>query len=538
MSVFSAIKNKVSSIFSPQKSQANALQAASSVVPNQTLIPNISTPQGIGQTQPNGSITLLNKQGVATGSVIDQKGVGSTPMPSQPTSPYYTPPTPTPTPTSSSPTVSQTGSTTFSTKGGYSRNVTPNQTPIPATPAEVYSSSKGGGIAGAYNALKNAFQGDSANANNTTGVNQTPIPTPPASATATLAPGAQAVATTNPQAAVTGAGDAKSQYKVITQDKTSDSNALQNQLSQAKAMEDNQKQAQVQSIKEKIAALTAQRDQMIAAGEQSPLDRTQLDTLGVDTPYAPNAQPAISQVSAQLDALEKELLSAMQDSPEFTAANEALNAKIAEEANIKARLVQGQTNIAEQPIAYSFIGGQQEALQRRANADLQTNSAAQIPLTQRLATEQAKKQSAIDVVKTKYGSLADERDRLVDTYKTNYSRATSLADREDEQRRKLELEASKPRTTSSSPGIPPGTNSTAVNQLKDALKASAFQGPEADGKYADPNLYLANYQNWIASGGSAEEFFRNFPPSTYINPANTWLPSEIMQFVKAGGRSV
>jgi len=67
--------------------------------------------------------------------------------------------------------------------------------------------------------------------------------------------------------------------------------------------------------------------------------------------------------------------------------------------------------------------------------------------------------------------------------------------------------------------------------LKNALNESKYQGPEADGKYVDPTLYLQNYEAWIQAGGSKEEFFRMFPPATYINPANTWLPPEIMNFV-------
>lgn len=70
-----------------------------------------------------------------------------------------------------------------------------------------------------------------------------------------------------------------------------------------------------------------------------------------------------------------------------------------------------------------------------------------------------------------------------------------------------------------------------VTALKNALNASKFAGPEADGKYADPTLYLQNYQDWTNKGGSAETFFKAFPPATYINPENTWLPPEIMKFV-------
>lgn len=75
-------------------------------------------------------------------------------------------------------------------------------------------------------------------------------------------------------------------------------------------------------------------------------------------------------------------------------------------------------------------------------------------------------------------------------------------------------------------------SSKEITALKAALNNSKFQGAEADGKYADPNLYLQNYQTWIAAGLSEDEFFRNFPPSTFINPENTWLPPQIMKFAK------
>ena len=330
--------------------------------------------------------------------------------------------------------------------------------PTPATPL-----SSGGAFAalkravgGVVSGVKNAFSGVDSSAltgSALTGFNQATQSTSsvsPQVASSTPSVQGGTVATQDTGQLSAKAGDVKNQYQVITQDKTSDSTTLQNNLSQTKALEDQQKQGQIADIKAKIQALTAQRDQMIAAGEQAPpVDPSQLDQFGLDTPYAPQEQPAISQVSAQLQALEAELASAMGDSPEYTAANEALNAKIAEEAAIKARIQQGQTNIGEQPIAYSFISGQQAALERRGQADLANVYSAQIPLQQRLATEQAKKQSAIDVVKNKYGFLGDERDRLVDTYKTNYQRSNQLADQEQEQQRKLQLEAGKPKSSSS-----------------------------------------------------------------------------------------
>ena len=383
------------------------------------------------------------------------------------------------------------------------------------------TSSTGNQSATALQAFQNAIQ-----PNQTLLPNQTMAP-PPTDAT-TVAGGVQTTATTVPPQV--GTGDIKTQYQTITQDKTSYSKTLQNQLSQTKALEDSQRQSQAETIKAKIAELTAQRDAMIAAEQVPPVPP--LDQ-PLDQPYAPQNQPNIAALDAQIKAFQDELAQAMGDSPEYTAATEALNAKMAEEAQIKSRLQEGQTNIAEQPIAYSFIGGQQAALERRAQADLGNVYAAQIPLTQRLATEQAKKQSAIDVVKAKYGFAGDERKYATDIYNQNYerqnqltdkatTRSQQLADQATEQANKLALEAAKSKTTSSN------TSSANITSLRNALNNSKFQGAEADGKYADPNLYLQNYNSYPDKA----EFLRLFPPATYINPANTFLPQEIMQFVK------
>jgi len=80
-----------------------------------------------------------------------------------------------------------------------------------------------------------------------------------------------------------------------------------------------------------------------------------------------------------------------------------------------------------------------------------------------------------------------------------------------------------------------GASSDNVKKLKDALAASKFEGPEADGKYADPRLYQQNYEAWVSVGNPESEFFKLFPPQTYINPKNTWLPESIMKYTKASG---
>lgn len=75
-------------------------------------------------------------------------------------------------------------------------------------------------------------------------------------------------------------------------------------------------------------------------------------------------------------------------------------------------------------------------------------------------------------------------------------------------------------------------SSAQKSSLVAALNASKYAGAEADGQYADPNLYLANYNSFIQAGGDPSAFFAAFPPKTYINPANTFLPAEIMKYVR------
>jgi hypothetical protein len=77
-----------------------------------------------------------------------------------------------------------------------------------------------------------------------------------------------------------------------------------------------------------------------------------------------------------------------------------------------------------------------------------------------------------------------------------------------------------------------------ITSLKDALNQSKFEGDEGDGRYADPTLYLANYNSWVESGGDPSYFLEQFPPKTYINPANTWLPQEILKFVEKDAGAV
>lgn len=76
-----------------------------------------------------------------------------------------------------------------------------------------------------------------------------------------------------------------------------------------------------------------------------------------------------------------------------------------------------------------------------------------------------------------------------------------------------------------------------IDQGTKALKDSASQGKEADGKYADPNVYLKMYEHWMNSGGKQADFFKYYPFSQHINPENTWLAQSISDFNNTGSSS-
>lgn len=86
MSIFSSIGSAISNAYSSAKSaissaftshnnsqSANAYTAASTLrssVPQASLVPNISTPQGKGQALPNGQVVILNPNNTPTGTIL------------------------------------------------------------------------------------------------------------------------------------------------------------------------------------------------------------------------------------------------------------------------------------------------------------------------------------------------------------------------------------------------------------------------------------------------------------------------------------
>jgi hypothetical protein len=46
--------------------------------------------------------------------------------------------------------------------------------------------------------------------------------------------------------------------------------------------------------------------------------------------------------------------------------------------------------------------------------------------------------------------------------------------------------------------------------------------------FVDPTVYLNMYNTWTSRGGLVSDFTKQYPPDTYVNPANSWLPKELM----------
>lgn len=54
--------------------------------------------------------------------------------------------------------------------------------------------------------------------------------------------------------------------------------------------------------------------------------------------------------------------------------------------------------------------------------------------------------------------------------------------------------------------------------------ASALETSRGDDGWVDPTIYKQLYDAWVANNGKIADFVKTFPPATYVNPANEWLP--------------
>lgn len=60
-----------------------------------------------------------------------------------------------------------------------------------------------------------------------------------------------------------------------------------------------------------------------------------------------------------------------------------------------------------------------------------------------------------------------------------------------------------------------------------SIGASKLQASAGDDGYVDPSVYLAMYKEWTKGGGLPQDFTKYYPPKTYVNPKNDWLPASL-----------
>lgn len=54
--------------------------------------------------------------------------------------------------------------------------------------------------------------------------------------------------------------------------------------------------------------------------------------------------------------------------------------------------------------------------------------------------------------------------------------------------------------------------------------ASALEQSRGQDGWVDPSIYQKLYDAWVANGGKIADFVKTYPPATYVNPENDWLP--------------
>lgn len=99
----------------------------------------------------------------------------------------------------------------------------------------------------------------------------------------------------------------------------------------------------------------------------------------------------------------------------------------------------------------------------------------------------------------------------------------------------------KPKTASEKGSFTSGSvtfSGDQLSQFSNELEASK-KLYDGDGKYVNPESYQQAYDAWVESGALAKDFIAKFPPAKYVNPANTTLPSYLLNpSAKKSGREI
>jgi len=137
-------------------------------------------------------------------------------------------------------------------------------------------------------------------------------------------------------------------------------------------------------------------------------------------------------------AAEEELINSQASfDEEITKIQEQDNALVSQIAAVESQLQGEITDIREQPIPAGFLVGQAAATARRFESRIGTLSSQRVPLQQRLATAQARRASALDVIGARLENLRGERGRVRDLADEQRERQQDLED----EKRKAEREA-------------------------------------------------------------------------------------------------
>ena len=138
----------------------------------------------------------------------------------------------------------------------------------------------------------------------------------------------------------------------------------------------------------------APTDPAMIGGNVMTAQRKAMEDAATEASKTPSAVPPPNPTpTSKIPELRKGYLDTFSPSADETGVQSQLEAISGRQAMLKANEQAGETNVAEQPIAMSLIGGQQAALQRQLNARLGQESAQAVPLQARLAAYQAQREA-------------------------------------------------------------------------------------------------------------------------------------------------
>ena len=117
-------------------------------------------------------------------------------------------------------------------------------------------------------------------------------------------------------------------------------------------------------------------------------------------------------IQKQIDAIRKAMAKNMELTSEDQAAQSTLDGFDAKEAAINAQVREEQAQAGSQPVAQGFVSGWQKGLAEKGNSALETIAAQKIPLVQRIAQAQQRRQAAEESSRFSLNNLVDQSDRF------------------------------------------------------------------------------------------------------------------------------